>query len=118
MAKKAKTEGVQAREARLGAEAAAEARAAGAAADEARQASEEAERVAAAGEEAARRKAERDAPKPKRPRFVRAGREARPAAVPAPLPPRNTTPAGRLLSKVVVVVPKDAPDSGLRRGRG
>lgn len=114
MAKKAKTESVRDREARLAAEATTAAAAAAA-----RLAAERTEREAAAAaeaarEEAARRKAERLA-RPKRTRFVRPERAAvPPAANVAPLPPPSGTLAGRLLTKNVRPVPAAA--AGPNRG--
>lgn len=90
---KAKTESVRAREARLKAEAELAALAEAAANEAARAA-------VAAKEEAARLKAEKNAPKPKRDRFVRAERVA-PSEVPAaPIPAASTKPAGKLMSKL------------------
>ena len=105
---KAKTESVRAREARLKAEAEAAA-AAEAAGVEAAAAAE------AARAEAARLKAERNAPKPKRPRFVRAEKVEQPVAAAVPLPPPTSTPLGKLLSKVAKPAPKVAA-AGPNRG--
>ncbi len=104
---KVKTESVRAREARLKAQAV-EVAAAEAAGVEAAHAAE------AARVEAASKKAERIAPKPKRPRFVRAEKADRPADAGA-LPPPASTPSGRLLSKAAKPAPKVAA-AGPNRG--
>ena len=112
MAKKAKaskTESVAAREARSKAEAAAAA-AIEQAAREAAQAAEEAKA------EAERKRAAKAAPRPKRPRFVRAEAVAKPEPAAVPLPPPSTKPAAKLLSKVVVPLPKDETVAGKNRG--
>lgn len=101
MAKKAKTEGVQAREKRLAADAAAIAEKAAAEKAKAEAAAKEAEEKKAA--KAEKRK------KTKRPRFVREVVERPPAdkPKPKPLPERSTKLRGKIMTKNLAFVPKD-----------
>lgn len=104
MAKKAKTEGVLAKETRLRAEAdavAAARRATEAAAEAAKEAAEK-NRI----EKAERRK------KPKRARFVRGKKETTPKVEASPLPGRSTTAAGKLMSRNVTDKPRREPQAG------
>jgi hypothetical protein len=55
--------------------------------------------------------------KPKRARFVRKKKEARPEAPTAPLPPRSKSAAGRMMSKGMTLAPKDGAASR-STGRG
>ena len=103
MAKKAKTESVQSREARLQAEAAARAA----------QTAKEQAAAAAAAKEAEKRKAAKaeKRKKTKRPRFVREAAPTPAVAKPKamPLPERTTKARGKLMTKNLVLAPKDEP---------
>lgn len=122
MARKAKTEGVLARETRLRGEAAGR-EAAQAAADT--QAAEAAELAAQAARQPAlpagpgRKRAAKAAPATKKARYVREKKGATPEAAPEATAPRVATPSGRMLSKGVTAAPRGAagPNRGPERPR-